>query len=92
MIKLIVLKIVLNDLEKILNIIKNSKIKLLNSIFGEKAKEVRDSSLKLPHGSQGVVINIQRLKRSEGDELQPGVDDEVGRYLLDVAAFGLAER
>ncbi|WP_318717922.1 DNA-directed RNA polymerase subunit beta [Treponema sp.] len=53
------------------------EFKLLNSIFGEKAKEVRDSSLKLPHGSQGVVINIQRLKRSEGDELQPGVDEKV---------------
>ncbi|MCI5828952.1 MAG: DNA-directed RNA polymerase subunit beta [Treponema sp.] len=53
------------------------EFKLLNSIFGEKAKEVRDSSLKLPHGSQGVVIDIQRLKRSEGDELQPGVDEKV---------------
>ena len=53
------------------------EFKLLNSIFGEKAKEVRDSSLKLPHGSQGIVIGIQRLKRSEGDELPPGVDEKV---------------
>ena len=53
------------------------EFKLLNSIFGEKAKEVRDSSLRLPHGSQGVVIDIQRLKRDEGDELQPGVNEKV---------------
>ncbi len=59
------------------------EFKLLNSIFGEKAREVRDSSLKLPHGSQGVVIDIQRLKRSEGDELQPGVDEKVKVIIAD---------
>ena len=59
------------------------EFKLLNSIFGEKAKEVRDSSLKLPHGVQGVVIDIQRLKRSEGDELQPGVDEQVKVIIAD---------
>ncbi|MBN2860165.1 MAG: DNA-directed RNA polymerase subunit beta [Sphaerochaetaceae bacterium] len=53
------------------------EFKLLNSIFGEKAKEVRDTSLKVPHGTEGTVIDIQRLKRSEGDELQPGVDEVV---------------
>lgn len=51
--------------------------KLLNSIFGEKAREVRDASLKLPHGISGTVIDIQRLKRSEGDDLNPGVDEVV---------------
>jgi len=51
------------------------EFKLLNSIFGEKAKEVRDSSLRLPHGVEGTVIDIQRLKRSEGDDLSPGVDE-----------------
>lgn len=53
------------------------EFKLLNSIFGEKAKEVRDTSLKLPHGVGGTVIDVQRLKRSEGDDLNPGVDEVV---------------
>ncbi|QEN05152.1 DNA-directed RNA polymerase subunit beta [Thiospirochaeta perfilievii] len=53
------------------------EFKLLNSIFGEKAKEVRDSSLKIPHGVEGTVLDIQRLKRSEGDELSPGVEEVV---------------
>jgi len=53
------------------------EFKLLNSIFGEKAKEVRDSSLRLDHGIEGTVIDIQRLKRTEGDDLNPGVDEVV---------------
>jgi len=53
------------------------EFKLLNSIFGEKAKDVRDSSLRLPHGIEGTVIDIQRLKRTEGDDLNPGVDELV---------------
>jgi DNA-directed RNA polymerase subunit beta len=53
------------------------EFKLLNSIFGEKAREVRDTSLKVPHGVEGVVIDVQRLKRSEGDDLDPGVDEKV---------------
>ncbi|MCK5673500.1 MAG: DNA-directed RNA polymerase subunit beta, partial [Spirochaetales bacterium] len=53
------------------------EFKLLNSIFGEKAKEVRDTSLKIPHGTEGTVIDVQRLKRSEGDDLSPGVDEVV---------------
>ncbi len=53
------------------------EFKLLNSIFGEKAKEVRDSSLRVPHGIEGVVIDVQRLKRTEGDDLNPGVDEVV---------------
>lgn len=53
------------------------EFKLLNSIFGEKAKEVRDTSLRLPHGVEGTVIDVQRLKRSTGDDLNPGVDEVV---------------
>ena len=53
------------------------EFKLLNSIFGEKAKEVRDSSLRVPHGIEGVIIDVQRLKRTEGDDLNPGVDEVV---------------
>ncbi len=53
------------------------EFKLLNSIFGEKAKEVRDTSLKVPHGTEGTVIDIQRMKKSEKDELPPGVEETV---------------
>ncbi len=53
------------------------EFKLLNSIFGEKAKEVRDTSLRVPHGVEGTVIDIQRLRRAEGDDLNPGVDEVV---------------
>jgi DNA-directed RNA polymerase subunit beta len=53
------------------------EFKLLNSIFGEKAKEVRDSSLRVPHGVEGTIIEVQRLKRTEGDDLNPGVDEVV---------------
>lgn len=53
------------------------EFKLLNSIFGEKAKEVRDSSLHVPHGVEGIVIDVQRMKRLEGDDLSPGVDEVV---------------
>jgi DNA-directed RNA polymerase subunit beta len=57
------------------------EFKLLNSIFGEKAKDVRDTSLRVPHGIEGTVIDVQRLKRSEGDELNPGVE-EVTKILI----------
>ena len=53
------------------------EFKLLNSFFGEKAKEVRDSSLRVPHGIEGVVIDIQQMSRAEGDDLMPGVDKVV---------------
>jgi DNA-directed RNA polymerase subunit beta len=53
------------------------EFKLLNSIFGEKAKDVRDTSLRVPHGIEGTIIDVQRLKRSEGDELNPGVEEVV---------------
>jgi len=53
------------------------EFKLLNSIFGEKAKDVRDSSLRVPHGVEGTVIDVLRLRRSQGDDLSPGVDEVV---------------
>ncbi|KKQ79858.1 MAG: DNA-directed RNA polymerase subunit beta, partial [Candidatus Daviesbacteria bacterium GW2011_GWA1_38_7] len=46
--------------------------RLLRAIFGEKAKEVRDTSLRMPHGERGTVIGIQILSRAEGDDLDPG--------------------
>ena len=51
--------------------------KLLRAIFGEKAREVKDSSLKVPHGAAGVVIDVKRFSREAGDELQPGVNEQV---------------
>ncbi len=51
--------------------------KLLRAIFGEKAREVKDSSLKVPHGEGGVVIDVKRFSRDAGDELQPGVNEMV---------------
>ncbi|MBQ9238908.1 MAG: DNA-directed RNA polymerase subunit beta [Treponema sp.] len=53
------------------------EFKLLNSIFGEKAKDVRNTSLRVPHGIEGVVIDVQRLSRKAGDDLNPGVDEVV---------------
>jgi len=53
------------------------EFKLLNSIFGEKAKEVRDTSLRVPHGIEGTVVDVQRLQRANGDELNPGVEEVV---------------
>ncbi|MBP1567261.1 MAG: DNA-directed RNA polymerase subunit beta, partial [Oscillospiraceae bacterium] len=53
------------------------EFKLLNSIFGEKAKDVRDSSLRVPHGVEGTIIDVQRMRRTEGDDLNPGVDEVV---------------
>jgi DNA-directed RNA polymerase subunit beta len=47
--------------------------KLLRAIFGEKAREVRDTSLRMPHGESGVVIDVQILEKDAGDELDPGV-------------------
>src|SRR3990167_6858121 len=51
--------------------------RLLRAIFGEKAREVRDTSLRMPHGEFGTVIDVKALKRDEGDELDPGVNQKV---------------
>lgn len=51
--------------------------RLLRAIFGEKSREVRDTSLRLPHGSTGTVIDVQILDRDKGDELDPGTLKEV---------------
>ncbi len=55
--------------------------RLLRAIFGEKAREVRDTSLKVPHGDRGIVIEVQRFSRADGDELSPGVNDMVRVYI-----------
>ncbi|WP_370453760.1 DNA-directed RNA polymerase subunit beta [Gordonibacter sp. Marseille-P4307] len=55
--------------------------RLLRAIFGEKAREVRDTSLKVPHGSGGRVIGVSRFTRESGDELAPGVNELVRIYI-----------
>jgi DNA-directed RNA polymerase subunit beta len=56
--------------------------RLLRAIFGEQAREVRDTSLRMPHGEKGTVINIQVLDRKKGDELEPGT---LRKILVEVA-------
>ncbi len=51
--------------------------RLLRAIFGEKAREVRDTSLRMPHGEQGTVISVQILDRDQGDELEAGVIQQI---------------
>lgn len=55
--------------------------RLLRAIFGEKAREVRDTSLKVPHGENGTVIGVKLFDRDEGDELPPGVNQLVRVYV-----------
>ncbi|MGA3291736.1 MAG: DNA-directed RNA polymerase subunit beta [Candidatus Microgenomates bacterium] len=54
-----------------------SEERLLRAIFGEKAREVRDTSLRIPHGERGTVVDVQILDRDKGDELGPGVIKKV---------------
>jgi DNA-directed RNA polymerase subunit beta len=55
--------------------------RLLRAIFGEKAREVRDTSLKVPHGETGRVISVQKFSRENGDDLSPGVNELVRVYV-----------
>ena len=55
--------------------------RLLRAIFGEKAREVRDTSLKVPHGETGIVVDVKVYTRENGDELQPGVNKVVRVYV-----------
>ncbi|ROR73517.1 DNA-directed RNA polymerase subunit beta [Bogoriella caseilytica] len=58
-----------------------SEERLLRAIFGEKAREVRDTSLKVPHGEGGIVIGVREFSEEEGDELPPGVNQMVRVYI-----------
>ena len=55
--------------------------RLLRAIFGEKAREVRDTSLRVPHGERGKVIDVQILRRDDGADLPPGVNQKVRVYV-----------
>lgn len=58
--------------------------RLLRAIFGEQAREVRDTSLRMPHGERGTVISVQILDRKKGDELEPG---SIRKIVVEVAQF-----
>ena len=56
--------------------------RLLHAIFGEKAREVRDTSLRVPHGAGGIVLDVKIFNREDGDELSPGVNQLVRVYIV----------
>ncbi|RKD67551.1 DNA-directed RNA polymerase subunit beta [Sinobaca qinghaiensis] len=56
--------------------------RLLHAIFGEKAREVRDTSLRVPHGADGIVLDVKIFNREDGDELPPGVNQLVRAYIV----------
>ncbi|MCF6411863.1 DNA-directed RNA polymerase subunit beta [Pseudalkalibacillus salsuginis] len=56
--------------------------RLLHAIFGEKAREVRDTSLRVPHGGDGIVHDVKVFNREDGDELPPGVNQLVRAYIV----------
>nr|HPL16897.1 DNA-directed RNA polymerase subunit beta [Spirochaetota bacterium] len=66
--------------------------KLLHSIFGEKAREVRDTSLRVPNGVEGIVIDVRRFSREQGDELAPGVEELVKVYIADKRKISVGDK
>src|SRR5690606_12678802 len=66
--------------------------RLLRAIFGEKAREVRDTSLKVPHGEAGTVIGVRTFSREDGDELSPGVNEMVRVYIAQKRKIGVGDK
>jgi DNA-directed RNA polymerase subunit beta len=66
--------------------------RLLRAIFGEKAREVRDTSLKVPHGEQGKVIDVKVFSRDDGDELPPGVNQLVRVYVAQKRKISVGDK
>ncbi len=66
--------------------------RLLRAIFGEKAREVRDTSLKVPHGEQGIVVDAKVFKRENGDELAPGVNESVRIYIAQKRKISVGDK
>ena len=59
----------------------NAEERLLRAIFGEKAREVRDTSLRVPHGEYGIIVDVKVFTRENSDELSPGVNMVVRCYI-----------
>ena len=66
--------------------------RLLRAIFGEKEREVRDTSLKVPHGEYGIVVDAKVFSRSEGDELPPGVNQSVRIYIAQKRKISVGDK
>ena len=66
--------------------------KLLRAIFGEKAREVRDTSLKVPHGEAGIVVDVKVFTREGGDELGPGVNQTVRVYIAQKRKISVGDK
>jgi DNA-directed RNA polymerase subunit beta len=66
--------------------------KLLHSIFGEKAREVRDTSLRVPNGVEGIIVDVKRFSREQGDELAPGVEELVKVYIADKRKISVGDK
>ena len=66
--------------------------RLLRAIFGEKAREVRDTSLKVPHGESGIVVDVKVFKRENGDELSPGVNKVVRVYVAQKRKISVGDK
>ena len=66
--------------------------RLLRAIFGEKAREVRDTSLKVPHGAYGIVVDAKVFTRENSDELSPGVSESVRIYIAQKRKIGVGDK
>ena len=66
--------------------------RLLRAIFGEKAREVRDSSLKIPHGEAGIIVDVKVFTRENGDELAPGVNKVVRVYIAQKRKISVGDK
>ena len=66
--------------------------RLLRAIFGEKAREVRDTSLKVPHGEYGIVVDARVFTRENGDELSPGVNESVRIYIAQKRKISVGDK
>ncbi|HIU48313.1 MAG TPA: DNA-directed RNA polymerase subunit beta [Candidatus Avimonoglobus intestinipullorum] len=66
--------------------------RLLRAIFGEKAREVRDTSLRVPHGENGIIVDVKKFTRENGDELSPGVNQVVRCYIAQKRKISVGDK
>lgn len=66
--------------------------RLLRAIFGEKAREVRDTSLRVPHGEAGIIVDVKIFNREKGDELPPGVNELVRVYIAQKRKISVGDK
>ncbi len=66
--------------------------RLLRAIFGEKAREVRDSSLRVPHGEEGIIVDVHVFTRENGDDLSPGVNQSVRVYIAQKRKISVGDK